>query len=131
MSRSQTKRQRSYHIRKASIKDEFIDRQILILHNAMANKILANPNLVEQVQVRLEEKRENGSMGYGAYITWTSVLELISDPEEFKKAMKEDSKKMRRLRRVTPFVGILTEEERQTAITKGAAGEFNPSNLML
>jgi len=131
MSRSSTKRQRSYNIKKTSIKDEFIDRQILVLHGAMAEKILAHPELVQQVQDRLEEKRENGSMGYGAYITWTSILEHINEPEAFKQAMQEDSKKMRRLRRITPFVGILNEEERQAAITKDSAGVFNPNNLML
>ena len=116
------RRNKPYSIKKAGIKDENIDRQIIAIHRAIAVKLLANPDLVEQIKNRLEQQRDDKKIGYGQFINWYSTLELIDQPEVFINAMTEDSPQMRRLRRKTPFVGILNEQERQAAINQDAAG---------
>ncbi|WP_416308453.1 hypothetical protein [Neptunicella sp. SCSIO 80796] len=119
----QYKRTRPYQIKKTGIKDENIDRQIRAIHRAMAEKILSRPELIEQINERLENNKDNGMLTYGQYISWFSILELIDQPEVFINAILEDTPKMRRLRRNTPLVGILTEEERQRALHRDALGE--------
>lgn len=115
-------RDRPYRVKKTGIKDENIDRQILVLHQAIAAKLLAEPALLEQVKAKLDERRENGQLGYGAYLHWVSVLELYQQPEQFCEGITEDSPYLRKLRRRTPFVGILTEQERQQALQQQSLG---------
>jgi|AACY02.17.fsa_nt_gi hypothetical protein len=119
------KKNRPYRVKKTGIKDENIDRQILVLHQAIANKLLAEPDLLEQVKAKLEERRDNGQLGYGAYMHWVSVLELYAEPEQFCAGITEDSPYLRKLRRRTPFVGILTEQERQQALLQNAIAELD------
>lgn len=112
-------------MKKTGIQDENIDRQILVLHQAIAAKLLAEPDLLEQVRAKLEERRDNSQLGYGAYMHWVSVLELYQQPEQFRQGITEDSPYLRKLRRRTPFVGILTEQERQQALLQHAIGELD------
>jgi hypothetical protein len=123
-------RQRSRTSRKYGIKDINIDRQILVLHQAMGNKLLANPELKAQMQCNLENRYSQGRIAYGTYLSWCTILELSTEPEQFMLALLEDSPKMRRLRRDTPFIGLLSEEERQAALNKGACGEVDITTLL-
>ncbi|WP_337878617.1 hypothetical protein [Rheinheimera sp.] len=63
-----TKPTKPYRVKKAGIKDENIDRQILVLHQAIAEKLLRQPELLPQVQHKLAERLEQGQISYGAYI---------------------------------------------------------------
>ncbi|QOL26202.1 hypothetical protein LP316_02550 [Thalassotalea sp. LPB0316] len=130
--RSRSRRQKPYQIKKTTIRDDFIDKQILAIHKAMAKKVLAKPELIEQVKATLEQKREDGRMGYGAYLTWFSLLDIApNDPDAFYQGVIEYDKRMRKLRRNTPFVNILTEDERQKAIELDATGSLDDYNFML
>ena len=130
--KSRNKRKnRPYSIKKTGIKDENIDRQIMAIFQAIAEKLLADKALVEQIKQRLEHQREEGTIGYGQFINWYSILELIDQPDVFIQAMIEDTPKMRRLRRKTPFIGVLTEEERQAAINKNALGMIDSIAVLL
>ncbi|MDN3651182.1 hypothetical protein QWY77_00070 [Thalassotalea ponticola] len=111
---------RAYRLKKAGIKDEYIDKQICVLHAAIAKKVIANPELVDSVTQTLERYREQGKIGYGAYITWLSILQLAADKALFLAEMTRDDRTMRRLRRKTPFIGILTECERKQALEENA-----------
>jgi len=124
MSRS-TKAAKPYRVKKTGIKDENIDRQILVLHRAMAEKLLRQPDLLPQVQHKLTERLEQGQISYGAYIHWQSVLELYHQPEQFVLGITEDSPYLRKLRRLTPFSGLLTEQERQQVLLADACGELD------
>ncbi len=121
---------RNYQIKKRGIKDDYIDRQISVIHEAIVDKLIANPELVAQVQSRLDHKREEGTIRYGAYITWTSILELYDDKEAFRRGILEDSHQMRRLRRTTPFVGILNEDERRAALDAEAIGTIDKPDVL-
>ena len=109
---------------KSGIKNENIDRQIWILHQAMTDKLIKQPELLPQVREKIESRYRQGKLRHGGYLTWLAVLEMFQQPDKFKAAILEDSFKMRRLRRQTPLVGILTEEERQQALNRLACGEL-------
>jgi hypothetical protein len=127
--RQSHKKTRPYRVKKTGIKDENIDRQILAIHRAMALKLIADHkaqgSLVEQVQQNLDERRDEGRMGYGEYLTWSSALAIIEDEKSFIEAVCEDSQRMRKFRRRTPFVGVLTEQERQAALEADSLGTLS------
>lgn len=129
--RQRDQKHRPYQIKKTGIKDENIDRQILVIHNAIADKLISNPDLVEQVKIQLEHRKKLGRLNYSQYITWCCILELIDSPDRLRKAMLEDTPKMRKYRRNTPFVGILTEDERQSALSEFAIGEIVDVNNVI
>lgn len=116
--------------RKHGIKDHNIDRQILALHQAIGRKILQQPELVEQVKKTLEDRLASGKYHYGAYITWHSILDMINEPGTFYDSLTDLSPKMCQLRRKTPFVGVLTEEERQAALNNAACGTVSIETLL-
>lgn len=93
-----------------------IDKQILCLHQAMAEKLIANHNYIPQVMETIEARYASGKMRHGAYLFWSSLLEHIDQPALFMDTLLEDSPQLRKYRRQTPFVGILTETERQTVL---------------
>lgn len=130
MFKRQQKNKRPYRVKKTGIKDENIDRQIIVIHKAIAHKLLkrhqdGDPEFIELVQETLERRRDEGRMGYGEYLTWSSLLEIIDQQQAFLEGMIEDTPRMRKFRRRTPFVGILTEEERQAALEADALGTLD------
>lgn len=124
-SRRQSHKNRAYQVRKDSIKDKLIDQQILAIHRAIVEKLIAQPTLAAPLFDVLEQRRESGKLRYGAYLTWHCLLDNLEDHDAFRQGVLEDSPKMRRLRRTTPLVGVLTEDERQAAIAANAMGETN------
>jgi len=93
-----------------------IDNQILCLHKAMAEKLIANHHYISQVLDTIETRYKCGKMRYGAYLFWSSLMEHIHQPELFMTTVLDNSPQAQKYRRQTPFVGILTEQERQTAL---------------
>ncbi|MFT4940822.1 MAG: hypothetical protein ACI88A_003881 [Paraglaciecola sp.] len=94
-----------------------IDRQIFALHQAMAIKLIAHPELVPAILETIEQRYARGQMRHGAYLTWSCLMENISDTEVFLDDLLEDSATMRSLRRQSPLVGVLNEEERQAVLS--------------
>ena len=130
--RQRNRNQRGYAIRKNTIRDDFIDKQIVAIHRAMAAKVIQYPELIDKVLATLEKRRKEGRIGYGAYITWFSLLDIAkADPKAFYNGVIEDDKRMRKLRRNTPFVDILTEEERQNALEQDAVGTLPNIDFLL
>lgn len=103
-------------IRKGSISQSYVDQDIWLIHKAIAEKICAQPALIEHVNQTLNQRFENGILGYSAWLTWQCILQLINDKEAFIQAILADTEQMRKNRRCTPLVGILTEQERQQAV---------------
>lgn len=124
------RQQRGYQIKKNSIKDELIDRQILAIHIAMVEKLIKHPDLHQQVFDTLEQRLETGKLRYGGYMAWFSLMDNIENEQLFRQGVLEDSPRMKKLRRSTPLVGILTEEERQQALMQAACGEMDINNLI-
>lgn len=107
--------------RNSVMKPSPADHQIWQLHQKMADKLLANPDLLHSVRQTLEQRYQSGMMHYGHYITWDSILSLVSEPEVFKQHLLAMSEQMLKLRRKTIFVGVLTEAEREEALTGSAS----------
>ena len=124
------RRPRRQENKRTGLKNENIDRQILVLHRAMAEKIIQFPELVEKVEQKIQQRYEEGKLHYGGYLTWLSIIEHHNEPEIFLQSILEDSVRMRKLRRRTPFVGILTEEERQSVLMKFACGTTDIESLL-
>ncbi|HEY0924954.1 hypothetical protein [Rheinheimera pacifica] len=92
------------------------DAQILRLHSAMADKLLAEPERLQQVLNTLEQRYQAGLLHHSGYIHWFSILDCINQPELFKAALLDSGERMNKLRRRTVLVGILTEDERQAIL---------------
>lgn len=119
-----------FNRRKNSVKNELIDRQVLVIHIAMVEKLLKHPELHQQIFDTLEGRLALGKLRYGAYMTWFSLMDNIHDENMFRSGVLENSPRMKKLRRRTPFTGVLTEEERQEAMNKTACGEMDIDNLL-
>ena len=104
--------------RPKNAQQENIDRQILCLHQAIAEKTISNHDYIPQIIQTIATRYESGKMAYGSYLFWTSLMEYIDHPDIFLQTVLEDSPTIQKYRRQTPFVGILSEVERQTALDK-------------
>lgn len=102
--------------RPQSAQQQNIDIQILCLHKAMAEKIIANHDFIPQIQQTIETRYESGKMRHGAYLFWSTLLEFIDEPELFLSQLLDQSPQIKKYRRQTPFVGVLTEQERQAVL---------------
>ncbi len=99
------------------------DSQILRLHSAMADKLLAQPELVKQVWQTLEQRYQAGLLRHSSYIHWYSILDCVNEPQLFRNALLDNGERMRKLRRRTVLVGILTEQERMSLLLQAAEVE--------
>ena len=93
-----------------------MDKQILALHSAMADKLLAHPVYIDSVRATLERRYQAGQLRHSAYIHWHCVLDCINEPTLFRQALLCDDERMRKLRRRTIMVGILSEQERDALL---------------
>ncbi|MFD2165001.1 hypothetical protein ACFSJY_01895 [Thalassotalea euphylliae] len=130
MRNQQNKRNRNYQVKKRGIKDDYIDKQVWVIHQAMALKLLKHPELLPQIEATLDARKKAGRLSYSAYITWLSIIEMYDDKEAFLQGILEDSPRMKRFRRETPLVGILTEDERQAALEQDAIGVIPNINVL-
>ncbi|WP_018984835.1 hypothetical protein [Salinimonas chungwhensis] len=105
-------------------KQVIIDRQILHLHRVMAEKCLANPDYFTGIQINLNQRFEEGMLSYGSYLLWQGILEARQTPDTFRQLLLSDDTRTRALRRKTVFTGILTEQEREAALTTYIASEM-------
>ncbi|MFP8965089.1 hypothetical protein ACKC9G_00720 [Pokkaliibacter sp. CJK22405] len=116
--RHQQNSRRGFRERTFRKSDSGVDQQILRLHEAMVEKVLAEPALVAKVRKKLDERYFAGQLRHGAYLYWFGLLDNIDNAEQFREGVLTDNNHMRRLRRRSPFVGILSEEEREAILTR-------------
>jgi hypothetical protein len=101
----------------SSKQHENIDKQIQVLHQAMALKLIAQPHLRQHVIDTIETRYKTGLLRHGGYLVWICLMECIEEsPDAFVQGVIADTPQMRKLRRKTPFVNVLTEQERQEAL---------------
>ena len=87
----------------------FIDLFSLMLHAGVAEKLRLNPNEVLQIarnNLNRWLKNENSALR-----EWQKILET-NTPEEIIKLITQDTDEGQRLRSSSPFVGVLSESER-------------------
>ena len=93
-----------------------VNERIRKLHEAIADKVLANPDLLGGIEDKLEQRYESKMMRYGSYMLWKSILETVNQPDVFKALLLAEDERTANLRRETIFTGVLTEEERTSAL---------------
>lgn len=93
-----------------------VDLQIWLLHQAMVNKLLAEPTRLPPLVAKLEQQLAAGQIRHGAYLFWSSAFALLAQPEQFRAAVLSHEPSATKYRRRTFMVGLLTEEERQHAL---------------
>jgi hypothetical protein len=94
-----------------------VNKRILAIHSAIADKLIRHPDLISKVWHCLEKRTEQNLLRYRDKLVWQDLLPLLDqDPELFKQELLATDEKMETLRRETIFVGILTEEERQSVL---------------
>ncbi|MCU7555261.1 hypothetical protein OCL06_11715 [Alteromonas sp. ASW11-19] len=102
-------------------REQEIDSRIHIIHQAIANKVLAAPHYLKQARDTLEKRYAEGLIRYGSYLLWDSILlQAESSPETFKALLLAQDKRTASLRRHTIFTGVLTESEREHALAANA-----------
>ena len=97
----------------------FLDRRSLAFHAAIANKLRADPKLLEKVRDRLRRTLSDERVSIStrdAYREWLEVIEQHSF-EEVLSLLVDPSEEGKRLRQSTPFAGMLSKAERE-AITR-------------
>ena len=97
-------------------KNNDIDNRILAIHRAIAKKVVDHPHFISRAKDVLEARYEQKLIRYGSYLLWHSLLEL-SEPNAFTEQLLSGEPRWCALRRNTIFVGILSEDEREEALS--------------
>ena len=88
-----------------------LDERSLALHRAVAEKLRADPSLIEQARDNIRRWQAARESSSPALAEWER---LLSEPtEKIAALLVERSERANRLRQSSPFAGILTEAERK------------------
>jgi hypothetical protein len=82
----------------------------LAAHRVIAERLLANPELLEHARARVDGWLAERSASDHYAMAWRELL--AGDPESVARAIVEDSERARALRQCTPFAGVLDPRER-------------------
>jgi hypothetical protein len=92
-----------------------LDARSLAYHQAIAAKLLKQPDLVERAKANLVRWREQDNDGH--WMTeWAEILALPID--DIARFLCDPSERATRLRQSSPFPGILTVQERVEIFAK-------------
>ncbi len=102
-----------------------LDERSLALHRLVAEKVLADPALLDRARAnvhRWQEKRDSPSF---ALAEWEQILSRPVD--QVAQFLVERSERATRLRQSSPFTGILTEAERLAVYESHSTRTYHPS----
>jgi len=89
---------------------ERIDQRSIALHRAIAEKLAANPELLQVARENLARLTQTGGRSQPYWDAWSELL--VRPLPELLALLTEDSERMRALRQATPFAGVLSPTER-------------------
>jgi hypothetical protein len=110
-----------------------IDRRSLALHQAVAEKLRAHPELIEIARENLSRWYAGAGRSQPYLDEWRRILDLPL--EEVLSLMEQDGERMTALRQSSPFAGILEPAERWAVYTRfepaggGDAGETEAGEM--
>jgi hypothetical protein len=93
----------------------WIDRRSLALHEAVAAKIEARPELLDVARANLA--RWISRTPHPALLEWKDLLERMS-VGDLVTLLRSQDETAARLRQSSPFAGVLTPEERQAILRR-------------
>jgi hypothetical protein len=94
---------------------EWIDRRSLALHEAVAAKLEAQPDLVNVARANLARWLQADPAP--ALREWQQLLDQVSLPD-LVALLRSASEGATRLRQSSPFAGVLSPEERQAILAR-------------
>jgi hypothetical protein len=94
---------------------EWIDRRSLALHAAVAEKLAAQPQLLDVARTNLARWRKTGPAP--ALREWEDLIERMPLPRLLE-LLRSPSESARRLRQSSPFAGVLSPEERRAILSR-------------
>lgn len=100
-----------------------IDRRSIALHRVVAKKLSENPSLVQDVVKWIDEQLSRGSVHSATTKYWLKCWkELIEtrSVEELCALLVSPCEEMTRMRQSTPFVNVLSQEERRRVFRQHA-----------
>lgn len=101
-----------------------LDERSLALHRLVAQKVLADPALLERARANMRRWQENHGSPSFARAEWEQIL---SGPvDQVAELLVERSERATRLRQSSPFTGILTEAERLAIYESHSARAYHP-----
>ena len=101
-----------------------LDERSLALHRLVAQKVLADPALLEKARANVRRWQESHGSPSLALAEWEQIL---SGPvDQVAKFLVERSEKATRLRQSSPFTGILTETERLAVYEWHSTRTYHP-----
>lgn len=101
-----------------------LDERSLALHRLIAEKVLANPALLDKARGTVRRWQESHSSPSLALAEWEQIL--AGTPDQVARFLVEPSEKATRLRQSSPFTGILTEPERLAIYESYSARTYHP-----
>lgn len=101
-----------------------LDERNLALHQLVAEKILADPGLLEKARANIRRWQASYDSPSLACVEWEQVLNGPVD--QVAKFLVERSEWATRLRQSSPFTGILTEAERLAIYESYSARTCHP-----
>ena len=87
-----------------------IDERSLAMHRLIAEKVRANPALLDEARANLRRAQEKEGSPSLALAEWENILS--GDAAQVAEFLENRSERATRLRQSSPFAGILTEAER-------------------
>jgi hypothetical protein len=93
----------------------WIDRRSLALHEAVAARLEAHPELLDVARRNLARWLSHGTQG--ALLEWQALLDRVS-VSEVVTLLRSESETAARLRQSSPFAGVLTPEERRAILRR-------------
>jgi len=86
----------------------------LALHRAVALRLRSNPHLLQKAETNVNNWLSKNST-VGAWLEWKKILET-ENLENILKIITAETDEGQRLRSSSPFVGLMTKEERRMII---------------
>ena len=97
---------------------QWIERRSLALHEAVAARLEADPRLLEGARANLE--RWLSTAPRAALIEWRQLLDVTPLPQLLA-LLRSPGDRAVQLRQSSPFVGVLSPEERQSILDRYAS----------
>jgi hypothetical protein len=101
-----------------------LDERSLAMHRLVAEKVQANPALLDKLRDNLYRWQNSEGSPKLALAEWEQILSgSVSQIAQF---LTEQSERATRLRQSSPFAGLLTEAERRAIYESYSARTYHP-----
>jgi hypothetical protein len=101
-----------------------LDERSLALHRLIAEKVLADPALLDKARDNLRRWQQTEGSPKLALAEWEQILSGPTD--QIVQFLTEESERATRLRQSSPFAGVLTDAERKAIYDSFSTRTYHP-----